>query len=151
MGNVKLTKLERAKAISEARAAGCEFADEVIVEMAEEDKRRALEEAEKGELAQLRKRVVQLERLVGRNGDRIYSSVGKAIGKTLPKYLDQQLAQRLVLRDAGVWRPDRQYEAGELVSCGGSGWVCKAQTRERPGADPTAWRLAIKKGRDANG
>lgn len=147
--SVKLTNAERIRALAEARAVGCKFADSVVVEMAIEDKRQAMDEVEKSEVAQLRKRVAKLERMLGPNCQKVFDAMAHAVGKALPKYLEDQFSKRLVLRDTGVWRPDREYQPGDLVSRGGSGWI--AQTKsigEHPGSDPTCWRLAIKRGRD---
>lgn len=59
------------------------------------------------------------------------------------------LEARPAMKDAGVWMPATHYEAGDLVTFGGSGWVAKiASTGVKPG-DGAAWRLFVKKGRDA--
>jgi hypothetical protein len=149
MAQVKLTAKERRAAIMEARAAGSEFSDDFIAELALEQKQERVEREQNSDLAQLKARLDKLERALGPNCQNVLDSMAHAIGEVLPKYVDQRLVKRRVMRDGGVWQPDREYQPGEVVTCGGSGWFCKEATRERPGSDPSAWRLAIKKGRDA--
>jgi hypothetical protein len=50
--------------------------------------------------------------------------------------------------DCGVYKPDREYKAGDGVTWGGSFWICQAATMDKPGTSP-AWRLAVRAGRDA--
>lgn len=51
----------------------------------------------------------------------------------------------LIYRD--VYRPDIDYAPGDTVTFGGSVWVCKAPTRDKPDGISKAWRLAVKTGR----
>jgi hypothetical protein len=51
--------------------------------------------------------------------------------------------------DCGVWRPETQYEKGDVVSWGGSMWIAQQDTSDKP--ETAAWRLSVKKGRDAKG
>ena len=54
-----------------------------------------------------------------------------------------------VVLDRGVWKAEANYEAGDGVTWGGSWWIAQAQTSgARPGDGATAWRLAVKAGRD---
>jgi hypothetical protein len=48
----------------------------------------------------------------------------------------------------GVYQAGQEYELGDMISFGGSVWIAKANTSEKPGEGPTAWTLAIKRGRD---
>lgn len=52
--------------------------------------------------------------------------------------------------DRGVYDEIRQYEKGDGVTCGGSFWIAREDTKGlTPGANNNSWRLAVKKGRDA--
>jgi hypothetical protein len=52
-----------------------------------------------------------------------------------------------LLKDAGVWKSDRAYRAGEAVSHHGALWICqRATTDGEPSKDFASWRLAVKKG-----
>jgi hypothetical protein len=60
------------------------------------------------------------------------------------------LEARPIVKDAGVWRPDVLYAAGDIVSHSGSGWICSAahcSTGTEPSHD--CFRLFVKAGRDA--
>jgi integrin beta 3 len=46
-----------------------------------------------------------------------------------------------------VYRPERAYVRGDVVTFGGSMWHCNAATEEKPG-ESGAWTLAAKRGRD---
>lgn len=45
-----------------------------------------------------------------------------------------------------VFKEGSEYEAGDVVTWGGSLWHCDEKTMEKPDAGP--WRLCVKKGRD---
>jgi hypothetical protein len=47
----------------------------------------------------------------------------------------------------GTWSSSHTYHAGASVTHDGSLWVCRAQTKDRPGRSD-AWQLAVKRGRD---
>jgi hypothetical protein len=51
------------------------------------------------------------------------------------------------LRYRKTWQPDTAYDAGDVVTCAGSGWVCDAATTAKPG-DSKDWTLFVKRGRD---
>jgi hypothetical protein len=52
----------------------------------------------------------------------------------------------------GVWAEGAGYERGDLVTFGGSLWMCEAATDRKPGmGDGAPWVLAAKKGRDGRG
>lgn len=55
-----------------------------------------------------------------------------------------------VVIDCGVYRLDASYEKGDGVTWGGSYWIAQREVAkgEQPGTSD-AWRLAVKKGRDA--
>lgn len=50
--------------------------------------------------------------------------------------------------DAGFYQEGKYYEAGDGTTFGGSYWIAKEATTEKPGAGSESWRLAVKKGRD---
>ena len=52
-----------------------------------------------------------------------------------------------VLLDKGVYSPESEYEAGDVVSWGGSMWISQCSTKDKPGTT-AAWRLSVKHGRD---
>ena len=51
--------------------------------------------------------------------------------------------------DVGPYHDGERYEKGNGVSWSGSWWIAKTQTTDKPGDGATAWRLSVKKGRDA--
>jgi collagen type III alpha len=53
-----------------------------------------------------------------------------------------------VALDRGVYRPDVLYQKGDGVTWAGSWWIAQAPTQAKPGDGATAWRLAVKAGRD---
>lgn len=53
-----------------------------------------------------------------------------------------------VVLDRRVYGAGKTYEKGDAVSWGGSLWIAQEQTSEKPDDGKTAWRLAVKKGRD---
>jgi len=56
-----------------------------------------------------------------------------------------------MLIDRGVWSRDKAYEIGDVLSYGGSAWICKQDCQaQQPGTDAGAdfWRLAVKRGND---
>ena len=52
--------------------------------------------------------------------------------------------------DRGPFRAGEGYEKGDAVSYGGSLWIAQEPTGDKPDGSK-AWRLAVKKGRDARG
>lgn len=48
----------------------------------------------------------------------------------------------------GVYTQSQKYEVGDSVTFGGSLWVCKRDTTDKPN-EGNAWQLAAKKGRDS--
>src|SRR5690606_5622536 len=51
--------------------------------------------------------------------------------------------ERIPLSFAGAFTSGEQYEAHDLVQAGGTLWLCKAATTEKPGKSD-AWRLLVK-------
>jgi integrin beta 3 len=47
-----------------------------------------------------------------------------------------------------VYRPEKSYVRGDVVTFGGSMWHCNAATEDKPGDGSAAWTLAAKRGRD---
>lgn len=63
--------------------------------------------------------------------------------------LEAQLMQMKELGFKGVWEQDKSYRRNNIVSCGGSAFVCVADTTTaKPGTDPAAWSLLSARGRD---
>jgi hypothetical protein len=58
----------------------------------------------------------------------------------------EALEARPVLRYAGTWNPDTQFNEGDITTDHGSAWYCERSTRSRPPGE--GWKLMIKKGRD---
>jgi hypothetical protein len=58
----------------------------------------------------------------------------------------EALEARPVLRYAGRWNPDAQFNEGDITTDHGSAWYCERSTRSRPPGE--GWKLMIKKGRD---
>ncbi len=50
--------------------------------------------------------------------------------------------------DRGVWKDGLAYETGDGTTFGGSFWIARAATTQKPGDGATAWRLAVKVGRE---
>jgi hypothetical protein len=113
------------------------------------------------EVAQLRRRVAEIEQGLLAEDGWFVKAVGQTIGeirreleeriKTLENrepvplplpVLDQQ--GRPVLRYAGLWSSEKSYQAGDLATFNGSGWVALIDSRGlRPG-DGMSWKLAVK-------
>ena len=52
--------------------------------------------------------------------------------------------------DRGVFKSDRDepYQAGDVVTWGGSAWIAQTETKTKPDASDSGWRLMTKRGRD---
>lgn len=50
--------------------------------------------------------------------------------------------------DRGSYSSEKNYEAGDVVSHGGSMWIAGESVEGAPGLGGNGWRLAVKKGRD---
>jgi Carbohydrate-binding module family 5/12 len=67
--------------------------------------------------------------------------------------LERQIAEvhqrQAEWRDAGVWKAGTEYAPGNVVTHGGSGWICRAH-HLAVGTEPSheAFRLLVKAGRD---
>jgi len=48
----------------------------------------------------------------------------------------------------GTYKPGQQYDAGDMVTADGSGWIAKRATSSKPGTPNSGFQLAIKRGRD---
>ena len=48
----------------------------------------------------------------------------------------------------GVYQDGKSYDAGQLVTWGGSSWHCNEATDTKPGDGSKAWTLMVKRGRD---
>jgi len=49
--------------------------------------------------------------------------------------------------DRGIFKAERSYHAGDGVTWGGSFWIARQDTSDKPG-EGDGWRLAVKRGRD---
>lgn len=65
--------------------------------------------------------------------------------KPLEARIAELEAKHSQLKYVGVWRPDREYQAGNFATHSGSLWHAEERTFSRPGSDGT-WRLAVKNG-----
>lgn len=86
--------------------------------------------------------------------DRALETIGRAMRQFLNPYFKRidELEARPSMQHRGVWRADTQYQQGDVVSHGGSGWVCKTACQsQKPGEAPRHWRLFVKRGRDGKG
>lgn len=54
-----------------------------------------------------------------------------------------------VIIDRGVYDSDKGYERGDAVSSGGSLWIAQKDSPDHKPGDGDGWRLAVKRGRDA--
>lgn len=52
-----------------------------------------------------------------------------------------------VVLDCGVYKEGESYDAGDGVTWGGSYWIARQTTTQKPG-DGDEWRLSVKRGRD---
>jgi hypothetical protein len=59
------------------------------------------------------------------------------------------LEARPTMQYRGTWEAGKQYVPGDFCTHGGSVWHCNSATLDRPGATPTSWTLAVKRGADA--
>jgi hypothetical protein len=48
----------------------------------------------------------------------------------------------------GVFKQDQEYEAGDVVTWGGSAWIAKMKTSAKPDSPDSGWTLFVKRGRD---
>jgi hypothetical protein len=61
-----------------------------------------------------------------------------------------ELERRPAMKYLGVWSDRTPYDRGDLITFDGSMWASKkGSTGVRPGSDPEAWQLCVKRGRDA--
>jgi hypothetical protein len=59
-------------------------------------------------------------------------------------FASEVMHERRVMRDAGVWDPEKLYGTGATVSHAGGGWIAQVESKGvRPGTGES-WRLAVK-------
>ena len=104
------------------------------------------------EMVDLRRRVSQLEAVLGRDGrklvDELAKGFGAAIAQSRIRERERMLAEveaRGYVTYCGVYDEATDYARGALVTHGGSAWVAltPAEKGLRPGKAPV-WRLAVK-------
>jgi hypothetical protein len=80
-------------------------------------------------------------------------AIGKCLGQELQPLQKriEQLEKRAELKWAGTWHQDMRCNEGELITDRGSLWVCTAPSSDRPGDDPSAFRLIVKNGHATDG
>lgn len=74
-------------------------------------------------------------------------------GRVLAKFQRGDVVKTIRLPgivDRGPYKSGESYEKGDAVSYGGSLWIAQEPTGDKPDGSK-AWRLAVKKGRDARG
>ena len=112
-------------------------------------------EAENPRLERLERRIKQLEDQLRatREADMIATEnlIGDALGIVARQLADRIsiLEKRPTLRYVGNHADGVKYCSGEVVSLGGSMWICNTETGDRPSTSSPAWSLAVKHGRDA--
>jgi hypothetical protein len=91
--------------------------------------------------------------------DRVAEQVGRALktatftspdgGRTLRWAIGETVHEikTAIVLDAGVWKEDTAYVAGDGVTLGGSFFIAQADTAAKPGKSDD-WRLAVKRGTD---
>lgn len=86
---------------------------------------------------------------------RAYAKDMEAVGRVLKQVIDPMKARldaleaKPSMQHRGVWRADTQYQQGDVVSHGGSGWISKALNKAQKPGETRLWTLFVKKGRDA--
>ena len=69
-------------------------------------------------------------------------------GALTPRLEGVEQSTKGALKDAGVWTGATRYSLGNVVSHAGSAWIAQTDSiAEIPGKS-SAWRLAVKSGRD---
>lgn len=68
------------------------------------------------------------------------------VGKLEADLRKERAAKALPYR--GIWKQGERYEAGEFVTYQGSIWHVEKRNHSRPGDDPGAYTLAVKRGQD---
>ncbi|ARC37892.1 hypothetical protein A6J80_17415 [Paracoccus yeei] len=74
-------------------------------------------------------------------------------GRVLAKFTRGDVVKSVRLPgivDRGPYKAGEEYEKGDAVSYGGSLWIAQEPTGDKPDGSK-AWRLSVKKGRDARG
>jgi hypothetical protein len=134
-------------------------------EAAEQHRARTLAKTTKADataadVAQLRRRAAELERMVLGEKAILVEAVGTLLGKTHGelesriKVLEGRDPVSLPVPDwnnptvhyCGLWNAKHLYGPGALVTYNGAGWIAMSAMGAgvRPGAGETGWRLAVK-------
>ena len=61
----------------------------------------------------------------------------------------QQVFTLPIIIDRGVYDSEKNYDRGDAVSSGGSLWIAQKDSPDHKPGDGDGWRLAVKRGRDA--
>jgi hypothetical protein len=81
----------------------------------------------------------------------LVSSLAVELSRSLEEMVDKKLADRGFCDSyKGVWRDGQSYTRNDLVTHQGSLWACFGPTFARPGTPDSAWKLIVKKGKDAH-
>jgi hypothetical protein len=110
----------------------------------------ALSDLRSQEIAELRGRVAQLERMLGPHAETLTSAMAEVIGHAIGsqrRELDARIAEieNRQLKFMGVHEAGRAYKANSLVIRKGGLWCALTDTVTPPGTDDT-WQLAVKSG-----
>jgi hypothetical protein len=127
---------------------------QIFEEELERDARAAAKSLEGQEIRELRARIVELEREVkalresaehALNSLRLISQGFAEMPDDIKRTVAKVLEERSVMQDAGVWRADKHYRAGETVSHKGAAWTATLSTKGMiPGHGGEGWRMIAK-------
>jgi hypothetical protein len=129
---------------------------------------KAEERTLRAEVAGLKQRVRELERMVGsttnagilikatadamaENHREIAADI-KAAREQITKETDQKIAEieRSRIKYHGVFEHGVVYREGSMVTKAGSLWIARGETNQTPGEGNTSWTLAVKSGATTN-
>ena len=71
----------------------------------------------------------------------------KAQVRPLQQRIEELETRMVEFQYCGVWH-EGTYKRGNFVTHDGSVWHCNVDTCTKPGTDPVAWTLAVKRGKD---
>ena len=80
-----------------------------------------------------------------------FSDATNHIAALEKRVADLEAQQSKGMQYRGIWRSSESYDRGDWITFRGSAWHCDRSTGQSPADDPTAWTLAVKRGRDSKG